>query len=178
MSRQPNKPPYYGRQNDQSRQAREGQRKAHRINNDLRHVGYDNLVYINSCAHTFIDDEIITSCLRALYAKAKQAGNLNRVDLQGLQELVSSPVSHESAILSDYEPTDEDKSAAAIGYLLALDARASGIDYQTYVEMYDAGEVSLSHYDSATTPPEKPGNGPRSAPQTLCLQNDGGSPAG
>jgi hypothetical protein len=173
------KPPYRGRPNDPSRQARRnGTRKAHRINDVLKIVGYDNLVYINSFAYTFIDDENIISCLRALYAKSEQAGNLNKVDLQGMQELVSSPVSHEGAILSSYEPSDEENSAAALGYLLALDAQACGIDYLSYLQMYDAGEVSLSHYGSATTPPVKPGNGLGPAPQTLCLQTDGGSSAG
>ena len=94
-----------------------------------------------------------------------------------MQDHIALLDSYERAILPDLEPTDEDNWASLTGYLLALDAQACGIDYETYLEMYDAGEVSLSHYGSATTSPVKPGNGLRSAPQTLCLHTDGGSPA-
>lgn len=160
--------------NDKSRQAlRKAQRKAHSINRDHKRVGFDPhdlITYANEVEND------TTRCLRVLFERRAQTGGLYWVGEEGLREHVEFLNSCEHG--SHPEATDEENSAAALGYLLALDAKACGIEFETYVEMYDAGEVSLSHYGSATTPPVKPGNGLGPAPQTLCLQTDGGSSAG
>ena len=121
-------------------------------------------------------DTDLAHYLRVILAKREKRGDLYVVERQALDEHIRFLDSCEQDCF--LEATDEENSAAALGYLLALDAQTCGIDYDTYVEMYDAREVSLSHYGSTTTPPVMPGNGLGPAPQTLCLQTDGGSSAG